>query len=81
MKIRTYSPDKVLVVGLGFVGQTLALKLASVGYQVYGVDTSPETLEGLEQGRSHVREPGLNQLIRKYHGKRFHASLPEEFDA
>jgi UDP-N-acetyl-D-mannosaminuronic acid dehydrogenase len=62
MTTQTYSPDKVLVVGLGFVGQTLALKLASVGYEVYGVYTNEETLEGLKQGYSHVREPGLNEL-------------------
>jgi UDP-N-acetyl-D-mannosaminuronic acid dehydrogenase len=79
MTIQTDSLDKVLVVGLGFVGQTLALKLASVGYEVYGVDTSQETLEGLEQGRSHVREPGLNELISKHHGEKFHVSLPEGF--
>jgi UDP-N-acetyl-D-mannosaminuronic acid dehydrogenase len=79
MTIQTDSLDKVLVVGLGFVGQTLALKLASVGYEVYGVDTSQETLDGLKEGRSHVREPGLNELISKHHGEKFHVSLPEGF--
>jgi len=45
---------RVGVVGLGFVGLPLAVELGKVGFQVTGIDTSQEKVDGLEAGASDV---------------------------
>lgn len=55
--------DTVGVIGMGFVGLTLALTLAESGYKVYGWDTNPVVMSGLQQGTSHVHELGLDRLL------------------
>ncbi|NIR45837.1 MAG: UDP-N-acetyl-D-glucosamine dehydrogenase, partial [Gemmatimonadetes bacterium] len=47
------------VMGLGYVGLPLAVELARAGYAVVGLDVDPEVADGVNQGRSHVRDvPG-----------------------
>jgi UDP-N-acetyl-D-mannosaminuronic acid dehydrogenase len=67
------------VVGLGYVGLTLAVTLARKGFTVHGVDTSPVALDALGKGRPHLFEPGLEEGIRAFLGDRLHVgpSLPE----
>jgi UDP-N-acetyl-D-mannosaminuronic acid dehydrogenase len=60
------------VVGLGYVGLTLAVTLARKGFTVHGVDTSPAVLEALNQGRPHLFEPGLEEGLRAFLGDRLH---------
>ena len=55
----------VVVVGLGYVGLTLALVMADLGFRVTGVDADPEVVAGLRDGRSHVHEVGLPTLLRR----------------
>src|SRR2546427_8367843 len=43
------------VVGLGYVGLPLALEFVRAGYRVVGFDVKSATVEGLNQGRSHIR--------------------------
>ena len=50
------------VIGLGYVGLTLAVSLARKGLKVYGVDTSPRVLEALTARRSHLFEPGVEAV-------------------
>ena len=45
---------KILIVGLGHVGQPLAVKLAEAGFVVYGVDTNHRVVESIQAGTSHV---------------------------
>ena len=45
---------RVAVVGLGFVGLPLAVELAKVGFQVTGIDTSPEKVSTIRAGKSDV---------------------------
>src|SRR5262245_65219557 len=57
------SLTSVGVIGLGYVGLTLAVSLARKGFKVYGVDTSPRVLEALSAGRSHLFEPGVEEAL------------------
>jgi UDP-N-acetyl-D-mannosaminuronic acid dehydrogenase len=56
--------EEVCVVGLGFVGITLSAALLKKGVKVIGVETSPRIRETLKQGRLHVHEPGVTEIIR-----------------
>jgi nucleotide sugar dehydrogenase len=56
----------VCVVGLGFVGLTLAVTFADLGFQVYGYDVDEQLLRSLEAGKPHFYEKGLEPLLR-YH--------------
>ncbi len=57
--------DQVEIYGLGFVGLTLAVALASRGHFVTGLDTNTSLVESLNAGRSHVFEPRLADMMRK----------------
>jgi len=46
--------EKVLVVGLGHVGQPLAVKLVEAGFVVYGIDTNHRVVKSIQTGTSHV---------------------------
>jgi UDP-N-acetyl-D-mannosaminuronic acid dehydrogenase len=67
------------VVGLGYVGLTLAVTLARKGFTVHGVDPSPRVLEALAQKRPHLFEPGVEEGLQAYLGERLFVgpALPE----
>jgi UDP-N-acetyl-D-glucosamine dehydrogenase len=46
--------DRLVVIGLGYVGLPLALGATRVGITVTGLDTSATTVDSLNSGRSHV---------------------------
>jgi len=50
------------IVGLGYVGLPLAVELAEAGYRVLGFDINPDVVEGLNAGRSHVKDVSNDQL-------------------
>src|SRR5689334_7134842 len=50
------------IVGLGYVGLPLAVELAQAGYRVLGFDINPDVVEGLNAGRSHVKDVSEAQL-------------------
>ena len=60
---------QIVVVGLGFVGLTLAVSLADVGYRVVGVDVSKKVVESLNKGLPHIHEVGLDSLLSFHIGK------------
>ena len=62
---------KICVVGLGFVGLTLALSLADVGFKVIGVDSDKSIITNLRRGKPHIYEIGLDSLLRFHIGKNF----------
>lgn len=62
---------KICVVGLGFVGLTLALSLADVGFKVIGVDSDKSIIANLRRGKPHIHEIGLDSLLRFHIGKNF----------
>ena len=71
---------RVGVVGLGYVGLTLAVALARKGLTVHGVDTQPAVLAAVAAGRAHLFEPGVDDSLRELAGRSLHAStaLPAE---
>jgi len=50
------------IVGLGYVGLPLAVELAQAGYRVLGFDLNPDVVQGLNAGRSHVKDVTDAQL-------------------
>ena len=50
------------IVGLGYVGLPLAVELASAGYRVLGFDIIDRVVDGLNRGRSHVKDISDAQL-------------------
>ncbi len=50
------------IVGLGYVGLPLAMELARAGYDVLGYDVNQRVVEGLNGGRSHIKDVTDAQL-------------------
>ncbi|MDP3725650.1 MAG: nucleotide sugar dehydrogenase [bacterium] len=58
--------NTVCVLGLGYVGLTLAITLRECGVPVYGVDVNHEVVSGVNTSRPHFYEKGLDALLRKH---------------
>jgi GDP-mannose 6-dehydrogenase len=54
----------VSVFGLGYVGCVSAAALASDGHDVVGVDVIPDKVSAVNEGRSPIVEPGLDDLLK-----------------
>lgn len=52
------------VLGLGYIGLPTASTFATHGLKVIGVDTNPEIVNGLNNGKVHLFEPGLHDLVK-----------------
>ena len=63
---------KIGIVGLGYVGLTLAIVAASRGAEVFGTEINPKIKAGLEENRATFFEPKLDELIAKHNHKNFH---------
>jgi len=70
---------KIGVIGLGFVGLTLAAALASKGYRVVGVDIDEEKINTIRSGKSPFYEEGLEELLGKVIGNTL--ELSTNYDA
>jgi len=55
--------DRNIVVGLGYVGLTLAVSLAETGRKVYGIDSDELKISDLAKGKSHILEPGIEKIL------------------
>lgn len=55
---------KICVIGLGYIGLPTSALLANRGYQIHGVDISPEVVETINQGRIHIVEPDLDTFVK-----------------
>jgi UDP-N-acetyl-D-mannosaminuronic acid dehydrogenase len=60
--VDTYD-NHVVVVGLGYVGLTLAAHLANIGLSVHGVEIRRPVLELLAEKKAFFWEPNLNEVI------------------
>jgi UDPglucose 6-dehydrogenase len=56
--------SKIALVGLGYVGLSTAVCLASRGFRVHGIDIDEKKLEGLRAGAEPFHEEGLMPLLR-----------------
>lgn len=60
----------VAIIGMGYVGLTLAAALAREGHTIYGVDTQPAVVHSLALGRPHIFEPGVGEVFAELTGDR-----------
>ncbi len=74
--------QKIVVMGLGYIGLPTASMLATKGHQVLGVDVSEHAVSTINGGRIHIIEPDLDVLVRSaVNSGNLKASLtPEEGD-
>lgn len=69
--------------GLGYIGLPTAIIAARSGVNVTGVDINPDVVEKTNQGRLHIVEPGLQDLLEEViaSGKLHATTLPVVSDA
>jgi UDP-N-acetyl-D-mannosaminuronic acid dehydrogenase len=63
--MESFRDQKVCVLGLGYVGLTLAVAMADVGFRVVGVEIRDTVLDALAQGKAHFHEPGLEECLKR----------------
>jgi len=71
------------IIGLGYIGLPTATMFASHGKSVTGVDINQHTVDTINQGRTHIIEPGLDELVHSAvaTGHLKALSAPDEADA
>lgn len=75
--------DKICVLGLGYIGLPTAALFAQAGFNVLGVDINAKIVSAVNEGRVHIEEEGLAELVgRLVKEGRLRAALkPEPADA
>lgn len=61
----------VSIIGLGYVGLTLGLVLADIGFKVVGVDSNQKIIGDLNRKKSHIHEQGIGSLLKQHLNKNF----------
>jgi len=56
--------EHICVIGLGYVGLTLAVSLANVGYKVHGIEVRNDVLDKLKNGEPTFYESGLESELK-----------------
>lgn len=54
---------RLTVVGLGYIGLPTAAVFAELGFSVLGVDVKPDVVNAINEGRPHIAEPDLDELV------------------
>ena len=69
--------------GLGYIGLPTAIIAAKHGIEVIGVDINPKVVEMTNQGRLHIVEPGLDEMLMEVvkNGMLRASTTPEESNA
>jgi len=62
------------VIGLGYVGLPLAVELARAGFKVLGYDVNQRVVDGLNAGRSHIKDVSDAELGEQVKAGRFSAT-------
>ena len=57
------NPQKVVMVGLGYIGLPTAALIAKHKTKVHGVDINPKVVETINQGKIHIVEPELDIAV------------------
>ena len=66
--------NNYVVVGLGYVGLTLALSLSALGRRVYGFDADSNRIDQLLKLKSYILEPGIDSLLKKHLNNNFYVN-------
>lgn len=83
MLTEDFRDRRVCVLGLGYVGLTLAVAMADLGFEVLGVEVRPEVLDALSMGKAHFYEPGLEERLHRVTAAGFFhcsRSIPENWN-
>lgn len=56
---------KVSVSGLGYIGLPTATMFAHAGAHVVGLDVNQHAIDTINQGRIHIVEPGLEEIVKR----------------
>ena len=74
--------QKIVVMGLGYIGLPTASMLATKGHQVLGIDINEQAVTTINSGKIHIVEPDLDILVRSaVNSGNLKASLtPEDAD-
>ena len=65
------SVQNIGIIGLGYVGLPTAIGFHDAGFNVWGVDISPRTIELIKKGKNPTGDPDINELIPKPNTKRW----------
>ena len=57
------SNQKVVMIGLGYIGLPTAALIANNNIHVHGVDINPQVVETINAGKIHIVEPSLDQAV------------------
>ena len=63
--LQDFRDSTVCVLGLGYVGLTLAVAMAGAGFHVDGVEVRDDVVDLLKQGKAHFFEPGLDDRLKR----------------
>ncbi|MBQ8271272.1 MAG: UDP-N-acetyl-D-mannosamine dehydrogenase [Bacteroidaceae bacterium] len=74
---------KACFMGLGYIGLPTAIIAAKHGIDVVGVDINPKVVEITNQGKLHIIEPGMEEMLKEViaSGKFKAYTTPQESDA
>jgi UDP-N-acetyl-D-mannosaminuronic acid dehydrogenase len=75
--------DRVCILGMGYVGLTLAVVMAERGFDVDGIEINPEILASIRKGKAHFYETNLDFMLRRNVARgrlRFSETIPSERD-
>ena len=74
---------KACFMGLGYIGLPTAIIAAKHGIDVVGVDINPKVVEVTNQGKLHIIEPGMEEMLQEViaSGKFRAYTTPQESDA
>ena len=62
-------PEKVVIVGLGYVGLPLACLSSKKGFRTTGLDISRKIVDATNAGKSHIKDRELEKSVRAVKGK------------
>ena len=82
-KIKTYRMKKAVFLGMGYIGLPTAAVAANAGYEVVGVDVNQAVVDTINQGKIHIVEPALAEMVQEVVAKGTLRAVtkPEEADA
>jgi UDPglucose 6-dehydrogenase len=74
----------VCIVGTGYVGLVAAACLAEMGNDIHCIDVNQRIIDRLNEGKVHIYEPGLEQLVKRNHEEgrlKFSTNLAEGLES